>query len=86
MRYSYAFSRSLTSDSSGQLHVLWHDSDSLGVDSAEVGVLEKSNHVGLSSLLESEDGRRLESKVVLEVVGDFSHKSLERKFSNEKLS
>ena len=79
-------SGSLSSDSSGQLHVLWHDGDSLGVDGAEVGVFEKSNHVGLSSLLESEDSRRLESEVVLEVVGDFSNESLEWKFSNEELS
>merc|ERR1712048_907502 len=78
-------SGSLASDSSGQLHVLWHDGDSLGVDGAEVGVFEKTNHVGLSGFLESEDSRGLESEVVLEVVGDFSHESLEWEFSNEEL-
>ena len=31
----------LSTDSPGELHVLWHDSDSLGVDSAQVGVLEQ---------------------------------------------
>ena len=67
------------------MHVLWHDGDSLGVDGAEVGVFEKTNHVGLSGFLESEDSRGLESEVVLEVVGDFSHESLEWKFSNEEL-
>ena len=79
-------SGSLTSDSSGELHVLWHDGDSLGVDGAEVGVLEESDHVSLSGLLESEDGRGLESEVGLEIVGDFSNESLERKLSNEELS
>merc|ERR1712048_1476412 len=79
-------SGSLSSDSSGQLHVLWHDGDSLGVDGAEVGVFEKTNHVGLSGFLESKDGRGLESEVVLEIVGDFSDESLEWEFSNEELS
>ena len=78
-------SGSLTSDSSGELHVLWHDGNSLGVDGTEVSVLEESNHVGLSSLLKGKDGGRLESKVGLEVGGDFSDESLERKLSDEEL-
>ena len=56
------------------------------MDGAEVGVFEKSDHVGFSGLLESEDGGRLESKVSLEVVGDFSNESLERKLSDEEFS
>ena len=79
-------SGSLSSDSSGELHVLWHDGNSLGVDGAQVGVLEKTNHVGLGSLLEGKDGRGLESEVRLEVRGDFSNESLEWEFSNEELS
>ena len=78
-------SGSLTSDSSGELHILWHDGNSLGVDGAEVGVLEESNHVGLSSLLKGKDGGGLESKVGLEVGSDFSDESLERKLSDEEL-
>ena len=79
-------SGSLTSDSSGELHILWHDGNSLGVDGTEVGVLEKTNHVSLRSLLESKDGGGLESQVGLEIVGNLSNESLERKFSNEELS
>ena len=78
-------SRSFSSDSSGQLHVLRHDGNSLGVDGAEVGVLEESNHVGLSSLLEGKDGRGLESEVGLEIGSDFSDESLERKLSDKEL-
>ena len=51
------FSGSVASDSSGQLHVLGHNGNSFSVDGAEVGVFEKTNHVGLSGLLESKDGR-----------------------------
>ena len=68
------------------MHVLWHDGDSLGVDGAEVGVLEESDHVSLSGLLESEDGGGLESEISLEIVGDFSNESLEGEFPNEELS
>ena len=50
-------SLSFSSDSLGELHVLWHDGDSLGVDGAEVGVFEKSDHVGFSGFLEGKDGR-----------------------------
>ena len=76
---------SLSSDSSGQLDVLWHDGDSLGVDGAQVSILEKTNKVGLSSLLKGKNGRSLESKVGLEVLGDLSDKSLEWKLSDQKL-
>ena len=44
-------SESLASDPSCELEVLGHDGDSLGVDGAEVGVLEESDKVGFSSLL-----------------------------------
>ena len=76
---------SLASDSSSELHVLGHDGNSLGVDGAEVGVLEESDHVSLSGLLESKDSRGLESEVSLEVVGDLSHESLEWELSDEEL-
>ena len=82
----YQCSGSLTSDSSSELHVLGHDGNSLGMDGAEVGVLEESDHVSLSGLLESEDGGGLESKISLEIVGNFSDESLEGEFSNEELS
>ena len=59
------------------MDILWHDGDSLGVDGAEVGVLEETDHVGLSSLLEGEDGRGLETKVSLEVLGNLPHQALE---------
>ena len=67
------------------MHVLWHDGNSLGVDGAEVGVLEESDHVGLSGLLKGEDGGGLESEVSLEVGSDFSDESLERKLSDKEL-
>ena len=74
-----------TTDAAGELHVLGHDGNSLGVDGAEVGVFEETDHVGLSSLLEGKDGGRLESKVVLVLGGDLTDESLEGELSDEEL-
>ena len=68
------------------MDILRHDGDSLGVDGGQVGILEKTNKVGLGGLLKSQDGRSLESQVSLEVLGDFSDKSLEWKLSDQELS
>ena len=48
-----------------QLHVPRHDGDALGVDGAEVGVLEETHQEGLSRLLERQHRRRLEAQVQL---------------------
>ena len=77
---------SLSSDSPGQLDVLGHDGDSLGVDSAQVGILEQTDEVSLAGLLESHDSRGLEPEVSLEVLGDLSHQTLEGKLPDEQLS
>ena len=41
----------LATDPPGQLDVLGHDGDPLGVDGAQVGVLEQADQVGLAGLL-----------------------------------
>ena len=64
-------SSTLSSETTGELHVLGLDGDTLGVDGAQVGVLEERDEVGLGSLLEGHDGGRLEPQVGLEVLGDF---------------
>ena len=76
-------SRSLSSDSPGELHVLGHDSDPLSMDGTEVGVLKQSDEVGLSSFLQRQDSLRLETEVRLELSGDFSDQSLEWKFPDQ---
>ena len=55
----------LASDAAGQLDVLGHDGDALGVDGAEVGVLEEPDEVSLRGLLQGQHGRRLEAQVGL---------------------
>ena len=77
---------SLSTDSSGQLDVLWHDGDTLGMDGAQVGVLKQTNQISLTGFLESHNSRALESQVSLEVLGNFSHQTLEGQLADEELS
>lgn len=56
---------SFTTNAPGQLNVLGHDSDALGVNGAQVGVLKQTHQVSLSCLLESENSVALEAKVRL---------------------
>ena len=68
------------------MNVFWHDSDTLGVNGTQVGVLKESNEVGLGGFLKGEDGSRLESKVRLEVLGDLTDKALERGLADQEIS
>jgi len=78
-------SGALTTDSAGKLHVLGHDGNSLGVDGAEVSVLEETDHVGFGGFLESENSGGLETELVSVLRGDFSDESLEGELSDEEL-
>ena len=75
----------LSADTAGQLDVLGHDGHTLGVDGAQVGVLEQTNQVGLGSLLQGHDGRGLEPQVGLEVLGDLTDQTLEGQLADEEL-
>ena len=75
----------LAADPPGQLDVLGHDGDPLGVDGAQVGVLEETDQVGLAGLLEGHDGGALEPEVGLEVLGDLPDQTLEGQLADEKL-
>jgi hypothetical protein len=72
----------LATDAAGQLDVLGHDGDTLGVDRAQVGVLEQADQVGLRRLLQRQDGAGLEAKIGLEVLGNFTNQALERKLKS----
>ena len=75
----------LATDAAGQLDVLGHDRDALGVDRGQVGVLEEADEVGLGGLLERQDGRRLEAQVGLEVLGDLADQALEGQLADQEV-
>jgi len=76
----------LSADTASKLDILWHNSDTLGVNGAQIGVLEESNQISLTGLLESTNGSRLEPQVSFEVLSNFSHKTLEGQLPDEELS
>ncbi|EEE65135.1 hypothetical protein OsJ_20208 [Oryza sativa Japonica Group] len=67
----------LAADPARELDVLGHDGDALGVDGAQVGVLEQPDEVRLRGLLQGGDGGALEAEVGLEVLGDLADEALE---------
>uniref|UniRef100_A0A671TM75 Core Histone H2A/H2B/H3 domain-containing protein n=1 Tax=Sparus aurata TaxID=8175 RepID=A0A671TM75_SPAAU len=75
----------LSADAAGQLDVFGHDGDPLGVDGAQVGVLEETDQVSLAGLLQSHDSGALEAQVGLEVLSDFSDQALEGQLADEQL-
>ena len=74
-----------STDSSGQLDILGHDGHSLGVDGAQVGVLEQADEVSLGRLLQGHHGRALEPQVGLEVLGDLPDQALEGQLADQQL-
>lgn len=60
-------SKSFSSNSAGKKYVAAHQSHSMGMSSAEVGVLEQRNDGCFSGLLESVQGSTLESELSLKV-------------------
>jgi hypothetical protein len=77
--------RAFTADAAGELDVLGHDGDTLGVDGAQVGVLEEADQVRFRRLLQRHDGRALETQVGFEVLRDLADEALERELADEQL-
>jgi hypothetical protein len=75
----------LASDASSELNVLGHDGHSLGVDGAQIGVLEETHQIGLARLLQRRDGAALEAKVRLEVLRNLAHQTLKGQLADEQL-
>ncbi len=55
------------------------------MDGTQVSVLEKTDEVGLGGFLEGKNGRSLEAKITLEILGDLTDKTLEGKLADEKV-
>ena len=74
----------IATDAASELQVLWHDGDTLGVDCAEVGVLEEGNNVSLGGLLKGGDGVCLEADG-LHLVGNLTDEALEWELAEEQV-
>ena len=78
-------SEAVAPDPLGQLEVLAHDGHSLGMDGAEVGVLEERHQVGLCCLLERQHSLTLEANFLFELGGDLADQSLEGQLADEQV-
>lgn len=78
-------SGALTAESPSQLDVLGLDRHALSMYSGDVGIFEKTHKISLGGLLEGADSGRLESEVGLEILGNFTHQTLEWKLADEEL-
>lgn len=67
----------VASDAPGQIHVLLLHGAALGMNCAQIRVLEQADDVRFGGLLEGLQRLRLESKLVVHVDRDASHQSLE---------
>jgi len=76
----------LSTDTTGQLNVLGHDGNTFGVNGTQVGILKETHKVGLSCLLKSKNSRSLKTQITLVVLGNLTDKTLEREFSDQKIS
>jgi len=85
LKYKIYFLSTLSTDAASQLDVLGHDGHTLGMDSAQVGVLEETHQVSLRGLLQSHDGRALEAQISLEVLGDLTDQALEWQLADQEL-
>ncbi|KAI7811693.1 histone cluster 3, partial [Triplophysa rosa] len=73
-----------SANAASQLNIFGHDGDSLGVDGTQICVLKKTDQISLARLLQGHDGGALEAQISLEVLSDFSHKTLERQLTNQQ--
>ena len=76
----------LAADSARKLHVSRHDGHALGMNGAEVGVLEQPNQVSFCGLLQGSDGCRLEADVVVEGVRNLADQTLEWQFAQKQIT
>ena len=59
--------------------------DTLGVDGAKIGIFKEGDEVSLHGFLEGTDGRRLKAEIGLEVLCNFTNKTLEWQLADQKL-
>lgn len=77
--------RALATETTSELDVFGLDGDTLGVDGAEIGIFKEGDEVCFDGLLESTDGGGLEAQVGFEVLGDFTHETLEGELADQEL-
>ena len=79
------FLRSLSTQTTRKLDILWLDRDTLGMDRGQIRVFKQPDQVGFGGFLKRTNGRGLESEIRLEVLGNLTHETLERELADQEL-
>jgi len=75
----------LSSNPPSKLNILWHNGDSLSMNSTQIGILKQSHKVRLCCFLKSSHCAALEPQICLEILCYFSHQPLKRQFPDQQL-
>ena len=75
----------LTSDSPCKCDVSWHERDSVGVDGAQVGILEEVRHESFRCLLDSQKPMALEADLLIMAACHLSDDPLEGVLGQDQL-
>merc|ERR1719253_1709522 len=81
---SFLIEHPLSSQAPCELDILRHNCNTLCMNGAKVCVFEESDKESLSCLLQGQDSLRLKFAIGLELPGDLSHQSLERKLAQKQ--
>jgi hypothetical protein len=81
----HALSSAFAADAPSQVHVARKDRGPLAMYRAQFHVLEQPHEVRFGGLLKRRDGGRLEPQVLLVILGQLAHKTLEWKFPKQQL-
>jgi len=76
----------LSTNTTSKLNILGHDSNTLCMDSTQIGILKESDKIRLSSLLKSKYSGRLETEISLEVLCNLTYKTLEGSLTDKEIS
>lgn len=83
--WMWGWSEAVSADTLGQLKILGHNGDPLGMNCTEVSVFKERHQVGFGSFLEGKHSLTLESDFLLELGGDLTHQSLEGQLPNQQV-
>jgi hypothetical protein len=74
-----------TANTAGELDILGHDGNTLGVNRTQVGILKETNQVSLGGFLEGKDGRSLKTEIGLKVLRNLTHETLKGQLADEQV-
>ena len=73
-----------TTNTTCQLQITRENRYSFGMDRTQVTIFKQTHQICLTGFLKCQDGRSLETKIGLEILGNFTYQTLEWKFADQE--